>query len=185
MLGLACSTHFNCSITQSSVLGSFPRYMICVTLFCMLRESKNTRTSENFTQKRNACNSRLSVCFLTCAKYKNLRQNLIPRATAYSVSWSARQIIVSSASQQLQTTVRGIRRHFSWVNIRKTFPSEGYNKSNFDGQFESCDLSLDVKFWWSDGRVYILRFESCAQTLDVWFLSSYRPLAACSEPHCG
>ena len=33
---------------------------------------------------RFACNSRMSVCFLTRAKCKNVRQNLIPRATAYS-----------------------------------------------------------------------------------------------------
>ena len=30
-----------------------------------------------------ACNSRMSVCFLTRATCKNVRQNLIPRATAY------------------------------------------------------------------------------------------------------
>ena len=30
----------------------------------------------------NACNSRMSVCFLTRATCKNVRQNLIPRATA-------------------------------------------------------------------------------------------------------
>ena len=42
-------------------LGSGPRYMICVTLFCTLCESENARTRA------------------TC---KNVRQNLIPRATA-------------------------------------------------------------------------------------------------------
>ena len=31
-------------------LGSGPRYMICVTLFCTLRESENTRTCENCTR---------------------------------------------------------------------------------------------------------------------------------------
>ena len=30
-----------------SALGSGPRYMICVTLFCTLSESENTRTCEN------------------------------------------------------------------------------------------------------------------------------------------
>ena len=30
-----------------------------------------------------ACNSRMSVCFLTRSTCKNVRQNLIPRATAY------------------------------------------------------------------------------------------------------
>ena len=32
---------------------------------------------------RFACNSRMSVCFLTRTTCKNVRQNLIPRATAY------------------------------------------------------------------------------------------------------
>ena len=50
-----------------SGLGSGPRYMTRVTLFCT----------------RFACNSRMSVCFLTRATCKNVRQNLIPRATAY------------------------------------------------------------------------------------------------------
>ena len=31
-------------------LGSGPRYMICVTLFCTLRESENTRTCQNCTR---------------------------------------------------------------------------------------------------------------------------------------
>ena len=42
-------------------LGSGPRYMICVTLFCTLRESQNTRPCENST--RNACDSRIALCF--------------------------------------------------------------------------------------------------------------------------
>ena len=50
-------------------LGSGLRYMICVTLFCTL--------------SANACNSRMSMCFLTRATCKNVQQNLIPRATAY------------------------------------------------------------------------------------------------------
>ena len=50
-------------------LGSSPRFMICVTHFYTLRESKNTETCENRT--RNAC--------------KNVRQNLILRATAYGI----------------------------------------------------------------------------------------------------
>ena len=45
------------------LLGSAPRYMIRVTLFCTLCESENTRTCWNFT--RFASNSRMSVCFLT------------------------------------------------------------------------------------------------------------------------
>ena len=44
-----------------SALGSGPRYMICVTLFCTLSESENTRTCENYT--RFACDSLMSVCF--------------------------------------------------------------------------------------------------------------------------
>ena len=67
-------------------LGSGPRYMICVTLFCTLRESENTRTCENCTRNtracenctRNASDSRISVCFLTRTLRKNVRQNLIP-----------------------------------------------------------------------------------------------------------
>ena len=61
-------------------LGSGQRYMICVTLFCMLRESENTLTCKNcrrnacnvrvFSDSRNACNSRMSVCFLTHAMCK-------------------------------------------------------------------------------------------------------------------
>ena len=62
-------------------VGSGPRYMICVILFCMLSKSETTRTCENCT--RNTCNYRMSVCFLTRATCKNVRQNLIPRATAY------------------------------------------------------------------------------------------------------
>ena len=41
-------------------IGSGPKYMICVTLFCTLRESENTQTCENRT--RFACDSRMSVC---------------------------------------------------------------------------------------------------------------------------
>ena len=53
--------------------------MICVTLFlhvARVRKQKALRESH-------ACNSRMSVCFLTRATCKNVRQNLIPRATAY------------------------------------------------------------------------------------------------------
>ena len=39
--------------------------------------------SRNVKKKRN---SRMSVCFLTRATCKNVRQNLIPRATAYSAT---------------------------------------------------------------------------------------------------
>ena len=46
--------------------------------FCKLRESENTCKNTRF-----ACNSRMSVCFLTRATCRNVRQNLIPRATAY------------------------------------------------------------------------------------------------------
>ena len=54
----------------------WPEVYDCVTLFCTLRESENTLCT------RNACNSRMSVYFLTRATCKNVRQNLIPRATA-------------------------------------------------------------------------------------------------------
>ena len=46
-------------------VGSGQRYIICVTRCA--------------SQK--ACNSDMSVCFLTCTKCKNVRQNLIPSAT--------------------------------------------------------------------------------------------------------
>ena len=61
-----------------------PRYMICVKLFCTLHES-NTRpceNRENTKRTRNTCDFRMAVCSLTRATCKNVRQNLIPRATA-------------------------------------------------------------------------------------------------------
>ena len=75
--------------------------MIRVTLFCTLRESENTRTCENCTRNAcNACNSCMSVCFLTRATCKNVRQNLIPRATAYFAwlkqCWDAPRLDVRS-----------------------------------------------------------------------------------------
>ena len=64
-------------------LGSGPRYMICVTHFCPLRESENTRFACNSRMAVCfACDSRTAVCFLTRTTCKNVRQNLIPRATA-------------------------------------------------------------------------------------------------------
>ena len=63
-------------VSQETFLRLMPRtgpalrYMICVTLFCMLRESKNIPTCENRTRNTRA----------TC---KNVRQYLIPWATAY------------------------------------------------------------------------------------------------------
>ena len=53
--------HKRCSLYSQHLpfalaLGSGPRYMICVTLFCTLRESENTWTCEN--RKRFACDSR-------------------------------------------------------------------------------------------------------------------------------
>ena len=66
-------------------IGSGPRYMICVILFCTLRKSENTRTCKNctcFTCTRFACISSMSVCFLTGTTCKKVWQNLIPLATA-------------------------------------------------------------------------------------------------------
>ena len=63
-----------------SEVGSGPRYMICVTLFCTLCESENTLTCENCTRLV----SRAILACLTCATCKNVGQNLIPPATAYS-----------------------------------------------------------------------------------------------------
>ena len=65
-------------------------FVIC---FCTLHKSNNTRTSKNCTLLRAfltclcvfclACNSSMSVCFLTHTMCKNVRQNLIPWATAW------------------------------------------------------------------------------------------------------
>ena len=67
-------------------LGSGLRYMICLTRSCTLRKSENTRTCENCTRSACnscfACNSRMSVCFLTHATCKNVQHNLIPWVTA-------------------------------------------------------------------------------------------------------
>ena len=52
---------------REGALGSGLRYMICVTLFCTLRNSENTQTSENCTH---LCNSRMPVCFLTAQRAK-------------------------------------------------------------------------------------------------------------------
>ena len=46
-----------------SALGSGPRYMICVTLFCTLSESENTRTCENRTHFRKHMDMRESHAF--------------------------------------------------------------------------------------------------------------------------
>ena len=50
-------------------------------LSLLQNRTENTRTCEKCT--RNACNSRMSVCFLTRSTCKKVRQNLIPLATAY------------------------------------------------------------------------------------------------------
>ena len=50
------------------------------TSWSPLREPESTRTCENRT--RFVCDCRMSVCFLTRATCKNVRQNLMPRATA-------------------------------------------------------------------------------------------------------
>ena len=55
--------------------------MCCSKKLAFIRTALATRTCENCT--RNACDSRMSVWFLTRATCKNVRQNLIPRATAY------------------------------------------------------------------------------------------------------
>ena len=60
-------------MSSLALLGSGQRYMICVTLFCMLHKSKNTWTCKNHTSF--ACDS--------CMQCKNMLQNLIPLATPY------------------------------------------------------------------------------------------------------
>ena len=78
-------------------IGSDPRYMICVTLFCTLRESENTQTCEN------------------CTRFKNVLQNLILRATAYWKShifefkifkfWKCKDIIQTHKVQHCSMTM--------------------------------------------------------------------------------
>ena len=87
------SQNFQGHTFLSCWIGSGQRYMICVTLLArcasqkthgharIARESENTRTCENST--RFWCDSRMSVCFLTCATCQKVLQNLIPWATAY------------------------------------------------------------------------------------------------------
>ena len=51
----------------SCPVGSGPRYMICVTLFCTLRESENTRTCENCTRNHgHARIARVLRAILSC-----------------------------------------------------------------------------------------------------------------------
>ena len=59
-----------------SRVGRCPRFRDCSSA-ALINKSTKSRVS------RNACDSRMSVCFLTRATCKNVRQNLIPRATAY------------------------------------------------------------------------------------------------------
>ena len=72
-----------------------PRYMILHTFFHVARVRKHMDMRElhafraQFSHVRVfsdcfACNSRMSVCFLTRATCKNVLQNLVPRATAES-----------------------------------------------------------------------------------------------------
>ena len=56
-------------------------YDSCHTFLHVARVRKHTDMREWTCE--NACNSRMSVCFLTRSTCKNVRQNLIPRATAY------------------------------------------------------------------------------------------------------
>ena len=52
----------------------WPEVSDFVARFCTLRKSENTRTCENCTHfcTHFACNSRMSVCFLTCATWKKV-----------------------------------------------------------------------------------------------------------------
>ena len=91
LLTNVCAVRLHSSRSSSPcAVGSGQRYMICVTHFCTLHESNNTRPCENhisFTRPCEnhtcfACDSRIGVCCLTRATYKNVRQNLTPLATA-------------------------------------------------------------------------------------------------------
>ena len=87
-------------LPPSRQLGSGPRYMICVTLFCTLHRT------------RFACDSRIAVCCFTRAKCKNVRQNLIPRATSY------RQLL-SSSSFSSPSSLRSLRSWLIWTVPRR------------------------------------------------------------------
>ena len=71
-------------LSPRSAVGSGPRYQILshvfalhaiITCLCVFWLAQRAKTCF-------ACNSCMSVCFLTCTTCKNVRQNLIPRATA-------------------------------------------------------------------------------------------------------
>ena len=72
-----------------SSVGSCPRYMICVTFFCTLCESENTRTCENHTCF--ACNSRMSVCFWLAQRAKTCNKIWylwpLPNHQNFLLSW--------------------------------------------------------------------------------------------------
>ena len=66
-------------------LGSCPRYMIYyVTL--TLHKSENTLTCKNHMCL--ACDSHMSICFLTCTTCKNMRHNLISLLNFSIIYWS-------------------------------------------------------------------------------------------------
>ena len=67
-------------LAQHQAVGSGLRYMICITLFCTLHESKNTRQCENSTRLKNTRPCEKQPCFFYS---HNVRQNMISRATAY------------------------------------------------------------------------------------------------------
>ena len=63
------------------IVGNGPRYMICVTHFCTLRESKT------HSHAKIAC--------------KNVRQNLIPRATAYGIVRATASMLWRESSERV------------------------------------------------------------------------------------
>ena len=74
---------------EAWLLGSGQRCMICVTLFLHIARVRKHMDMQDMlelhvigVQSHNACNSCMSVYFLTRSTCKNMQQNLIPLATA-------------------------------------------------------------------------------------------------------
>ena len=102
-----------------SWLGSGPRYIICVTLFARCASQK---TYCHAWHARIACYSRMAVGILTSATCKNMRQNLIPLATAYSWLCVKRRF----SKMQYPMFICAVQLNSSWSESRLQYlvPSE-------------------------------------------------------------
>ena len=82
----------SCAWVCSSILAR--RYLDSLVLLPFAPK----RVLRSLHSRRNACDSRMAMCCLTCATWKNVRQNLKPLATAYCKSrnfaeWSVAELI--------------------------------------------------------------------------------------------